>query len=302
MNKLQIRLKDYFVNLSISFKLWFKNVKQNVFTNKKAMWGLGILLGFLLFSLFGPLIWPYNPITDENNKFLAPSIEHIFGTDNLGRDLFRQMVYGSRDVLTIAFFTSVFSVFIGVLLGLLSGLVGGWLDNLIMMIVNLFLTIPSFPIMLIMASFFTIEDPFTFALVLSIWSWAGMCRAVRSQIISLRERDFILICKVENLSRGHIIFQELLPNIYSYVLINFIQIMKGAITSSVGIMMLGLAAFEPSNWGAILLRAKDIGALLIPEATLFWLIPILSIALFQTGAILLVDGLDEALNPRLRRN
>ena len=152
---------------------------------------------------------------------------------------------------------------------------------------------------MIFASFFTIEDPLSFALGLSMWGWAGLSRAIRAQINSLRERDFIQICKVMGLSKAHIIFQELMPNIASYILINFILIMRNAITGSVGIMLLGLASFQPSNWGAMLLRAKDSGALLIPEAVYFLFAPIAAIMLFQMGSILLAHGLDEALNPRL---
>jgi peptide/nickel transport system permease protein len=104
-----------------------------------------------------------------------------------------------------------------------------------------------------------------------------------------------------NMSKAHIIFKELMPNIASYILINFIIVMKNAITGSVGIMLSGLAAFEPSNWGAILLTAKDYGAMIVPEARLWLITPIICIAIFQFGVIMLSNGLDETLNPRLRK-
>lgn len=258
------------------------------------------MLFFILLAVFGPMLFPYDPVTDESSKYLAPSAGHWLGTDNLGRDVFRQLVHGSRDVLTIALLTSVITIILGTVLGMVSGLAGGITDRVISVITNLFLSIPSFPVLLIFASFFTIEDPVSFALVLSLWGWAGLSRAIRAQIHSLKERDFIQICRVMNLSRAHIIFSELMPNIASYILINFIMIMRNAITGSVGIMMLGLAAFQPSNWGAMLLRAKDSGALLIPEASYFLFAPIVAIMLFQMGSILLAHGLDEALNPRLQ--
>ncbi len=271
-----------------------------VFSNRKAVLGAAIMLFFILLAVFGPMLFPYDPVTDESSKYLAPSAGHWLGTDNLGRDVFRQLVHGSRDVLTIALLTSVITIILGTVLGMVSGLAGGITDMVISVITNLFLSIPSFPVLLIFASFFTIEDPVSFALVLSLWGWAGLSRAIRAQIHSLKERDFIQICRVMNLSRAHIIFSELMPNIASYILINFIMIMRNAITGSVGIMMLGLAAFQPSNWGAMLLRAKDSGALLIPEASYFLFAPIVAIMLFQMGSILLAHGLDEALNPRLQ--
>jgi|GEM_PF-377920 len=302
-------VKKWMVVLSLGRAATWKNLVIGLwkfikmfFSNKKATAGTIIMLFFVLMALFGRLIIPYDPITDENNKYLPPSTEHLLGTDNLGRDVLGQLVYGSRDVLTIALLTSLITVFIGTSIGMLSGLAGGVIDNIIQIITNLFLSIPSFPVLLIFASFFTIEDPFSFAMVLSIWGWAGLSRAVRAQIVSLRERDFIQICKVMNLSKSHIIFKEMFPNIATYILINFIVIMRNAITGSVGIMMMGLADFQPSNWGAMLLRAKDTGAILIPEATYFLFAPIVAIMIFQMGAILLANGLDETLNPRLRED
>ena len=279
---------------------FLKKVKKVCFANKKTVVGVSILLFFLLVAIFRQLIFPYDPTVDALNKFEKPSAEHFLGTDELGRDLFRQMVHGCRDVLVIAFLTSLFAVSIGVVLGMLSGLVGGIVDKVISMITNLFLSIPSFPMMLMMSAFLQIDDSVMFALVLAMFNWAGLCRAVRSQIISIKEREYILICKVMNLSKAHIIFKELLPNLYSYILVNFILIMRNAIIGSVGIMMLGLASFEPSNWGAVLQRAKAV--ILNPDATLLWLAPIVSIGVFQTGALLLANGLDETLNPRLKSN
>ena len=164
----------------------------------------------------------------------------------------------------------------------------------------MFLTIPSLPVFLILAAIFTIEDNLTFALILSLFNWAGLARAVRAQVISLKERDFIQICKVMKMSRLHIIFKEIMPNIASYILINFIIIMKNAITGSVSLMLLGVVALDPANWGAVLNSAKGNGALVNSAAYMWLFAPILCIALFQFGVIILTRGLDETLNPRLR--
>ncbi|MCI2068998.1 MAG: ABC transporter permease [Bacilli bacterium] len=300
-------MKANMVDLKREIKLFgqellekLKSGFKTLFANSKSTAGTLIMVFFIFFATFGPLIWPYDNSTDALNKFLTPSWEHILGTDELGRDLFRQLVDGSRDVMSIALLTSIFTVFLGVFLGMLSGLLGGWADKIIMTITNLFLSIPSFPALLMLSAFLNIDNAFSFALVLSIWSWAGLARAVRSQIISLKERDFILICKVMNVNKIHIIFSELIPNLASYILINFILIMRNAIIGSVGIMMLGLASFQPSNWGAMLFRAKAV--ITSPKAIYLLMSPIVAITLFQTGALFLANGLDEALNPRLRKN
>ena len=249
---------------------------KKVFQNKKAAAGFCILMLFVLMAIFGPLIFPYDPTVDYENRYAPFSWQHIFGTDNLGRDVFRQLVAGSGSVLTIALLTGVFTVFIGVFLGILSGYAGGVVDKVIQGVTNIVL-----------------------ALVLSAWSWAGLCRAVRAQVMSLRERDFIQICKVMKMSRTHIIVKELMPNIASYILINFIMTMRSAITGSVGIMMLGLAAYAPTNWGSMLSNAQAQG-LVNPKVIPVLLVPLVTIIIFQAGAILFSNGLDEILNPRLR--
>lgn len=273
---------------------------KTMFSNSQAAAGTAILLVMVLTACFGPELFPYDTTTDALNKFQPPSAQHWLGTDELGRDLFRQLINGTRDVLLIACMTSLFAVCTGVVLGMASGLAGGITDKVIQLITNLFLSIPSFPMMLAMSAFLQIDDSVTFALVLAMFNWAGLCRAIRAQVISIKERDYIQICKVMNLTRRHIVFRELIPNVASYILVNFILIMRNATIGSVGIMMLGLASFDPSNWGAILNRAKAV--ILNPDATLLWLAPILAIMLLQTGALLLANGLDETLNPRLRKN
>ena len=292
--KLLLSLKDFVFALARFFKI--------IYSNKKAFIGMIILVLFIFMALFGSMIFPYDATPNYEDRLLGMSFTHPLGTDNLGRDVFRMLIDGSSSVLGIALLTGVFTVAIGTVIGIFSGLMGGWVDKIIQVITNLFLTVPSFPILLILGTLITIDSTLSFAIVLSIFNWGGLSRAVRAQIISLKERDFIQICKVLNLSKAHITFKELLPNIMSFICINFIMIIRGAITSSVGIMVLGLANFDPTNWGAILLNAMGYGALVVPEARLFLFAPIIFISLFQLGAILFSDGLDEAINPRLRKN
>lgn len=268
--------------------------------NKKTLIGFIIFSFFVLVAVFGPIIFPYSSETHALDYFAAPTWEHPLGTDELGRDVFRQLIDGTRDVLGIAVLTSLITVSFGTLVGVISGYIGGWVDRIIQVITNLFLCIPSLPVLLMFSAMFNISNAISFALILSLFSWAGLCRAVRSQIMSLKERDFILICQVMNVNKIKIITKELIPNIISYVFINFIVVIRNAIIGSVGIMMLGLASFQPSNWGAMLFRAKAN----ITSAKAIYLIisPIICIGLIQAGSILLSNGLDETLNPKLKRN
>ena len=272
---------------------------RKFFSNGKTIVGFAILVFFVLVPVFGPLLFPYNSDTDMANSYLMPSWEHPFGTDWLGRDVFRQVIAGTGSVLEIAFYSAVFTVVIGTVLGIVSGYLGGWVDKVIMAVTNIFLSIPSFPIYLLLAAIVTINTPVSLSVIISIWSWAGLCRAVRVQIMSLKERDFIQICTVMHMSKAHIIFRELLPNVFSYIAINFVMAMRNAIMASVGIMLVGLAAYDPTNWGAIINAARTKGLMNIKNIYIL-LYPLICIIVFQISTLLLANGLDETLNPRLK--
>jgi len=275
---------------------------KTLFSNPKAASGTMILLFFLLVALVGPLLVPYEAVGNPIAKFAAPGNGHLLGCDSQGRDVLAMLIDGTKNIFVISILTGVFTVLLGVMIGMVSALLGGGVDKVLQMVTNMFMTIPSFPVLMLLASLITIRDNVTFALILSIWSWPGLARAVRAQIISLKERDFIQICHVMKMKKSHIILNELIPNVTSYILVNMIQIMRSAITSSVGIMFLGVAEMEPSNWGAMLYDIMNSGALLINSALTFCLAPIFAIALFQMGLVNLANGLDETLNPRLRKN
>lgn len=272
---------------------------RKFFSNSKTIVGFAILVFFVLVAVFGPLLFPYNSDTDMANSYLMPSWEHPFGTDWLGRDVFRQVIAGTGSVLEIAFYSAVFTVVIGTVLGIVSGYLGGWVDKVIMAVTNIFLSIPSFPIYLLLAAIVTINTPVSLSVIISIWSWAGLCRAVRVQIMSLKERDFIQICTVMHMSKAHIIFRELLPNVFSYIAINFVMAMRNAIMASVGIMLVGLAAYDPTNWGAIINAARTKGLMNVKNIYIL-LYPLICIIVFQISTLLLANGLDETLNPRLK--
>ncbi|MFP4498499.1 MAG: ABC transporter permease [Vulcanimicrobiota bacterium] len=275
----------------------FKILKRN----KKAFFGFIMLVFFLLMALVGPVIVPLDMTPDYESRFQPPSAQHWLGTDFAGRDILAQIVHGSRDIMIIAFSTGLFGVLLAVIMGIAAGLLGGAVDMVIMRIIDIFLTVPGFPIMAIFAALFRITNPITFGLVLAIWSWPALARSIRSQILTMKKKEFIEVAKIMNMSTSHIMFKELMPNMMPYITINFINISKGAITASVGIMLLGLVPLKLQNWGMMLnMAAFQSGAIYIPRALSYLLSPMFAIVLFQYSLINFASGVDELFDPRLR--
>ena len=269
--------------------------------NPRAFVGLVILLIFALMASVGPEVVPLDMKAHYEERYAPVSWEHPLSTDYIGRDVLRMIIHGSRDVLTIGFLAGLITVAAGVIIGLVAGLQGGMVDAILMLITSTVLTVPQFPVMLILGALFTITNPFSFGLVLSVWAWGGLARAVRSQILSLKEREFIEAARTLGLSTRHIVFKELLPNIMPYVAINFMTAMRMAIAASVGLMFLGLVPLQSTNWGMMLrLATGGSQALFVPRAIVYVISPMAAIVLFQLGAVLFAHGLDEIFDPRLR--
>jgi len=269
--------------------------------NRRALIGLVILTFFVLMATVGPVVVPLDLTSRYEERFQLPSFSHPLGTDFAGRDIWAQLVHGSRDVMTTAFLAALFAVGIGVILGSMAGMRGGWVDILLMRATDIMLTVPSFPIMMIFAVMLRVKDPVSIGAILAIWAWPGLARAIRSEILSLREREFIEACRILGLPTRHILFQELVPNLMPFVFINFIRMMRGALTASVGLMYLGIIPYSPTNWGMMFNMAIfQTGAIYVPRALPYLLAPMGSIILFQYGGLCLAHGLEEMFEPRLR--
>ncbi|PKL78835.1 MAG: ABC transporter permease [Candidatus Melainabacteria bacterium HGW-Melainabacteria-1] len=269
--------------------------------NRRAAVGALLLLGFALMAAIGPLLLPLETRSDYLLRFQAPSWAHWLGTDYAGRDTLAQLVHGSRDIIAIAFSSALITLLIALLAGTLAGLLGGRFDRVLMRVIDVFLTLPRFPVMAIMAGLFSIQDPFSFGLVLAVFYWPGLARGIRSQIMTLRSKDFVEVCHLMALPLRHVIFGELMPNIVPYLAISFINVARDAIVASVGIMLLGIVPLSTSNWGMMLnLAATQTGAIYVPAAYPYLLAPIACIVLFQFALMAFAGGLEEFFDPRLR--
>lgn len=279
----------------------FTTFLRVMFHNKQAFFGMCILLLFLFMAMFGPELIPMETRADFANRFQPMSLQHPLGTDNVGRDTLTLLVHGSRDVLSIGLIAATIAILIGFTVGAISGFAGGIVDQALMMLTNLFLTIPYFPVMIVLTALVKSSSNLTLSLMVASFGWAGLARAVRAQILSMKQRDYIIVCKVMDLGYFHIVFREMLPNLMSYLAINFIGSMQNAISASSGLILLGFAPYKSTHWMAMLNAAiVACSGTLQPKMMLFLFVPIVAFGLLQMGCIFFAHGLDEAMNPRLR--
>lgn len=266
--------------------------------DKMGFVGVVIVLAIALLSLVAPYVFPMEARPNPNAIFQPPSSEHWLGTDNVGRDVWAQVANGGRDILSMASLTALISVAVGLLLGASSALIGGKFDEVMVFLADVWLTIPRFPLLVVMSAFVRLDN-LTFALVLAFLSWAGLYRSVRAEVLSLRNREYIEAAFMLDLSLPHIIFREILPNMMAFISINFTLMMRNSIYSHVGLVFLGLLPLE-RNWGVMINIAWTQGALFFSDAIWFILAPTIAIALLILGLVWTNRVLEELFNPSLR--
>jgi peptide/nickel transport system permease protein len=233
-----------------------------------------------------------------SNPALGPA--HLFGTDTQGRDIFSHIVNGGSTLIYTALLAGAFSTLIAVALGSLAALVGGVVDNALTSTANFVLTIPGFPLLVVLAALIPLTNFIVLAALIGALSWPVLMRAVRSQVLSLRERDYVEAAVALNLGMPHIILREILPNMMSFVAINFIFAVTSAMYQQVGLIFLGMAPINDYTWGVMLYFGRTRGTLFSPDSALMVLAPVVAIALFQVSMVLFARAVEEMFDPRLR--
>jgi peptide/nickel transport system permease protein len=259
--------------------------------------GIGL---YVLVSFVGPLVVPLNTTVDLTAIYAPPSLGHPLGTDYQGRDVLNQIIWGGRDILIVAFLAAVLSTLIAVGFGSLGALVGGPIDSAVVGITDIILTIPRLPLLVVLAALLRLNSILILALIVGALSWPSLLRAVRAQVLSLREREFVEAAQALDLGLRHIIFAEVLPNMRSYIAISFILAMTQAIYAQAGLIFLGLVPLSGTNWGVMINLAWVRGAVFFRDSLPYILAPVLAIALFQLALVSLASALEDIFNPRLR--
>jgi peptide/nickel transport system permease protein len=266
--------------------------------NRKVAAGATILLFFVLVAFLGPLIITQDPLKYTLNLMAPPSPAHLLGTNQGGQDVFSQLVIGTRSTLFWSLVSGVLVMLIAIAVGLVGGYFGGVVDDFLSLVTNVFLVIPSFPLAIVAAEFFS-RTTLTIAIIVALTNWPWSARVLRSQTLSLRSREFITAARASGESTWRIIFFDILPNQTSIVAAAFITTTIQVLLAVAGLEFLGFGDTSVVSWGTMLYEAYN-GSALFQGAWWWFAPPGICIALLGSGLALLNFGVDELADPRLR--
>ncbi len=263
--------------------------------NRLALAGLFVVILLFLASLLAPFIAPYNPSEINAWQVLSPpSLSHLFGTDELGRDVFSRVLFGARISLKVGFVAIGIAVLLGSAVGLAAGYYAGWVDTVLMRTVDIMLCFPAFFLILAIITFLEPSIWYIMA-VIGLTGWMGVARLVRAEVLSIREMDYILAARCIGCSDLRIIVYHILPNALSPVLVAATLGVAGAILTESALSFLGIGVQPPTpSWGNILTSGKDY----IEFAWWLSLYPGLAILVTVLAYNLLGEGIRDALDPR----
>jgi len=267
--------------------------------SKMGVLGLAIFIFFLAIAIFAPYIAPYNPyMMGSGSPFQPPSFKHLLGTNNLGEDIFSELLYGSRVSLLVGVSVAAAACLIGTFVGLFAGYFGNWVDELLMRTTDVFLILPRIPLMMLLAAFAG-PSLITIILVITIVSWTALARQIRSQVLSLKELQFVEASKATGSSHLRIIFSHILPNVWGIIMANMVLLVVDAIVSEASLSFLGLGDPTLKSWGMMLYYAENSGAFL--RGSWWWVVaPGMCIVVIGCAFAFIGHTLNAVLNPKLR--
>lgn len=272
--------------------VWLRFVR-----NRRVVIGLTVIVVFYLVALFAPFLAPHDPDTQVLlDRLQPPSVEYLFGTDSLGRDLFSRAIWGARISLAVSLVATLITVMIGALLGLVAGFFGRWVDNLVMRFTDVFL---SFPIFILLITVISIYGSGLFLLIifLGLAAWPSTARLVRAEVLSLGGRDFVLAARVSGAGSARIMFVHMLPNVVPVLVVAATLRVAIVILVEAGLSYFGLGVPPPApSWGNMVAD----GRLYLDMAWWITTFPGVLVVVTVLAYNLLGDGLRDVFDPRRR--
>lgn len=265
---------------------------------KIATTGWILLAVIIAMAVLAPWLAPYNPYSDLFQTYLKPSAEHLLGTNDIGQDIFSEILYGARTSLLIGFLSAAISVSLGSLVGMISGWYGGRIDRFFMKIMAFFMTIPFLPTVIILSAF-TKPGPLTTSVILGVMSWAGTARIVRSQILNIKGKEYIQTIRSMGASNFYILSRHVLKEILPFLMYRGTARVRAGILSESSLSFLGLGSTVVKSWGTIIYYAQAKNALLT-DAWLWWILPPgLCIILISCSLTMITYGAEGKTDRRL---
>jgi len=286
-----------------------RQLERSLFAPFRIVWndargrvGLLFLSLFVLMGTVGVWLIPA-PSSDVSYTLMLPfqTMKYPLGTDSSGRGILALVVHGTPPIIEMVLAGAIFAIMVGALVGIVAGYKGGAADSVLMFITDTMLTLPGLPLVIVVLFIFEPESPALVGIILAINNWTGLARSVRSQVLTIREDNFIESSRLMEISLPTIVVKEITPLLMPYIVINFMQASRNIIFESVGLYFLGILPAASSNWGVIMNSAYNSGGALYSIDAAHWLlVPMLAITLFTLGLILLGQAMDKVFNPRIR--
>jgi len=276
--------------------------KLQIPRSPKVIIGLSILGFFLLLTIIGPYLAPFDPNNTSFAPNLTPSMHHWFGTTSLGQDIFSQTLVGARATMIVALVAGLVATMLSIIVGVSAGYLGGYSDDGLTLVSNVFLALPGLPLLIVIDSYLPVSgrsNAIVIGLIIALTGWAWGARVLRAQTMSLRNRDFVESSRIIGEKRIRIMFTEVAPNLLPILASSLLFTILYSIGAYVTLAYIGLTSTSVWNWGTMLFWAQANNAPLSGEW--YWFVPPgICIALVGTSLALLNFGIDEFINPRLR--
>jgi peptide/nickel transport system ATP-binding protein/peptide/nickel transport system permease protein len=273
---------------------------RGLLQNRRAMIGAAIFLLFCAMALLAPLLVPYSPSSIAFTPNLPPSAHHLLGTTINGQDIFSQLIWSARASLFVGLTAALLITLVQLVMGVFAGYVGGPFDMAATGVTNIFLVLPSLPLLIILGAYLRGGSLLVLIVVIVVTGWAWGAKVLRAQAIALRERSYIEAAQMSGEGRWHIVLTHVVPNMLGIIVSNFFGAALFAVLAEAGLEFLGLGNINDVTWGTMLYWASEGDAILLGEW--WWLVvPGICLALLGTAFALLNFAVDEIANPRLRR-
>jgi peptide/nickel transport system permease protein len=277
-----------------------QRVGRWISTNRMLVAGICVILIVILFGIIGSnFVTRAQADVGAGRPSRPPDLQHLLGTDQQGRDVLANLILGTPSTLKIGLIAGFVGVAIGALLGLAAGYWGGAPDSLIRVAIDVFLTIPNLMILIVIASMLSGVSVEQMGLIIALWAWMWPARTVRAQVLSMRERSYIHVARLNGMGSFNILLRELMPNLMPFLAASLVGTIAAAILASIGLSALGLGPQNEPSLGLTLYWAIFYGAL-IRQLWWWFLPPILITVVLFIGLFMTTAGLDRIANPRLR--